>query len=163
MTWAYTCGRSTRVGGALVILGAVLARFPLEIALAANDVRIRVVSSRADMVTGGDALVEITGASSAVPAIAVILNGRDVTNVFRAAGSNGSLLGRIEGLTIGRNVLEARTRGKRVVRLDLHNHPIAGPVFSGPHQTPFVCQTEEAGLGPALDYNCSAPTVVGYV
>jgi hypothetical protein len=98
-----------------------------------------------------------------MPAIAVTLNGRDVTNGFRTAGSNGSLLGRIEGLTIGRSVLEARARGKGVARLDLQNHPIAGPVFSGPHQTPFVCQTEEAGLGPALDYNCSAPTVVGYV
>ena len=43
------------------------------------------------------------------------------------------------------------------------NHPITGPIISGPHQTPFVCQTEAAGLGHALDADCSAKTNVSYV
>ena len=37
-----------------------------------------------------------------------------------------------------------------------------GPVFSGAHQTPFYCETEAAGLGPATDDDCSAPTQVVY-
>jgi hypothetical protein len=43
-----------------------------------------------------------------------------------------------------------------VARLVVRNHPVTGPVISGPHQTPFRCETEEAGLGPALDDDCSA-------
>ncbi len=38
------------------------------------------------------------------------------------------------------------------------NYPITGPVFSGPHQKPFVCQTEVWDLGAPLDENCSAAT-----
>ena len=53
--------------------------------------------------------------------------------------------------------------------LELTNYPITGPIISGPHQTPFVCQTDTfklpdgATLGPATDANCSAPTKVQYV
>src|SRR5262249_16709965 len=42
------------------------------------------------------------------------------------------------------------------------NHPLTGPVFSGPHQQPFICQTETNGLGAPLDANCSAKSVVQY-
>ena len=41
--------------------------------------------------------------------------------------------------------------------LTVTNHPITGPILSGPHLTPFECSTEASGLGPALDANCSAP------
>src|SRR5690606_41810167 len=46
------------------------------------------------------------------------------------------------------------------ISLDVVDHPMTGPVFSGPHLEPFVCTTEEHGLGPATDDDCSAPTVV---
>jgi hypothetical protein len=42
------------------------------------------------------------------------------------------------------------------------NHPITGPVFAGEHLTPFVCKTEESGLGKPLDADCSAATKVEY-
>ena len=132
---------------------------------AQGRVDIRVVSSRPDMVSGGDALIEITGASapSAPPAVSVTVNGRDVTSAFRAVTPGGRLLGRIDALTLGKNAVEVRTGGSRQARLELTNYPDSGPVFSGPHQIPFVCQTDAAGLGPTVDANCSAPTVVTYV
>ena len=132
---------------------------------AQGRVDIRVVSSRPDMVSGGDALIEITSASaaSAPPAVSVTVNGRDVTSAFRAVTPDGRLLGRIDALTLGKNTVEVRADGRRQARLDLTNHPDSGPVFSGPHQTPFMCQTDAAGLGPAVDANCRAPTVVSYV
>jgi Tannase-like family of unknown function (DUF6351) len=34
--------------------------------------------------------------------------------------------------------------------------------FSGPYESPFICMTQQAGLGPALDANCSAPTITSY-
>ena len=38
-------------------------------------------------------------------------------------------------------------------RLKVENHPITGPIFSGPQQQPFVCKTQtQAGLGyPKVD------------
>src|SRR6185436_12979676 len=47
-------------------------------------------------------------------------------------------------------------------RLELINSPITGPVISGRHQSPFVCKTEELGLGSALDADCSAKTKIVY-
>jgi hypothetical protein len=154
----------TWIGGACV--AGLLTLFPAAWSvLAAEKVEIRVVSSRPDMVSGGDALLEITGVTPtpASPAVSVTVNGRDLTNAFHAASPGGPLLGRVDGLTLGMNTVEVRAGGKSQARLDLLNHPITGPVFSGPHQTPFICQTEDAGLGPALDVDCSAKTVVTYV
>jgi uncharacterized tannase-like protein DUF6351 len=157
----------TRVRGACVIMAGLLVPAAWN-TLAEEKVDVRVVSSRADMVSGGDALIEITGVATTPlsPTVGVTLNGQDLTNEFRAASHQlpgGPLLGRINALTLGRNTLEVRAGGKRQARLDLTNHPITGPIFSGPHQTPFVCQTDVAGLGPALDANCTAATLVTYV
>lgn len=122
-------------------------------------VDIRVLSGRPDMVSGGDALVQIAGSDK----VAVTLNGRDISGVFRPGRMKGSLVGRVEGLTVGPNSLEIKAEGKAARRLDLLNHPIAGPIFSGPHQKPFICETAAAGLGAALDADCSARTVVTYI
>ena len=121
-------------------------------------VEIRVLSGRPDMVSGGDALVQITGSDKA----SVALNGRDVTSLFRSGKAPRSLVGRVEGLAVGRNTLEVKAGTGTARRVELVNHPTAGPIFSGPHQKPFICETEIAGLGPALDANCSAKTVIAY-
>jgi hypothetical protein len=42
------------------------------------------------------------------------------------------------------------------------NHPITGPIVSGPHLKPFICTTKESGLGEPLDENCSAATKIEY-
>jgi len=105
---------------------------------AAEDMALRVVSGRPDMVTGGTALVEI--AVPALHSIHVTLNGRELTKAFRPGRIAGTLLGRVEGLKLGKNTLEAREGSKRA-RLELVNSPIMGPVFSGRRQTPFICDT----------------------
>jgi hypothetical protein len=156
--------RRIRFAGALA--ASVCMIFPAGgSVLTAEKVAARVVSGRPDMVTGGDALVEITGVAPAAAssALSVTLNGRDVTSAFRAGPAGGPLFGRIDGLAIGRNTVEVRVGGKRQARLELTNYPLAGPVFSGPHQVPFICQTEAAGLGPALDADCTARTAVTYI
>src|SRR5262249_57979720 len=73
----------------------------------------------------------------------------------------------------GDNLLKAATRQANPSasgKLKLHNYPITGPIFSGPHETPFVCMTQNfrlpastETLGPPLDANCSAATRVSYV
>jgi hypothetical protein len=137
------------------VLGIVLAAFA---AAAPKGVEIRVLSGRPDMVTGGDALVEV----NAVEKFSATLNGQDATKSFHPGRTAGTLIGHLEGLKTGKNALEIKS-AKGSAKLELINYPITGPVFSGPHQKPFVCQTEQAGLGPALDEDCAAKTVVTYV
>ena len=79
---------------------------------------------------------------------------------FAAANAR---VGLIRDLRLGKNELVARTKGREpAATLTVINHPVTGPVIAGPHQTPFVCETEAFGLGPALDSNCSAKTRVEY-
>jgi uncharacterized tannase-like protein DUF6351 len=128
-------------------------------ALAApRAVEIRALSGRPDMVTGGDALIETTASSEKFSAT---LNGQDISKSFRPGKTPGTLVAHIDGLKNGKNALEIKS-AKGSAKLELINYPITGPVFSGPHQKPFVCQTEQAGLGAPLDEDCSTRTVVIY-
>ncbi|HEV8147091.1 MAG TPA: DUF6351 family protein [Bryobacteraceae bacterium] len=126
--------------------------------LPAASLTITTLSSRPDMVSGGDALVEIKGASMK---LSVHLNGSDVATAFQADDSRGSLVGLVRGLKLGANTLVAKA-GSEHVTLKLVNHPITGPIVSGPHLNPFICTTKESGLGEPLDENCSAQTKVEY-
>src|SRR6185436_12685866 len=127
----------------------------LALGAAAQTLELRPLSGHPDRVTGGAALVEIAG--PALDSVRITLNGHDVTKAFRPGRTAGTLLGRVETLKPGKNSLEARAGSKRT-RLELINSPITGPVISGPHQSPFVCKTEELGLGTPLDADCSAKT-----
>ena len=44
------------------------------------------------------------------------------------------------------------------LQLDIDNHPTGGPVLSGPHLQPWICTTQNHGLGAPLDADCNAPT-----
>ena len=142
-----------------IFLSATACCMLLSSAAVAADVEVRVLSGRADMVTGGDALVET---NAALEKFNARLNGQDITRSFRPGKTAGTLIARVEGLKIGKNTLEVKS-AKGPAKLELTNYPTTGPVFSGPHQKPFVCQTEQAGLGAPLDGDCSAKTIVTYV
>ncbi len=125
----------------------------------AQRLDVSVLSGRAEMVTGGDALVEVSGFGR--DSLQVELNGKDITRSFRPSANSSRLIGRLFRLKVGKNSLEARA-GDRTARLELVNHPHTGPVFSGPHQDPFVCETERAGLGRPVDAKCSIETRTEY-
>ena len=111
--------------------------------------QIRVLSNRADLVSGGDALVEIVvPATAGVPTVDA--NGRNVTSAFRRL-ANGRVLGLVTGLRVGANTLTARAGG-RAARLTVTNAPIGGPVFSGPQIQPWTCQVG------AVDAKCNQAT-----
>ena len=109
------------------------------------------------MVTGGDALIEIDGFG-----FTVTLNGHDVSQEFRAGPRAGTLLGRVEGLRPGKNLLEVRRGHNLAAHAELTNYAITGPVFSGPHQKPFACEPQSVKMDPPLDADCSLPTKVTY-
>jgi uncharacterized tannase-like protein DUF6351 len=128
---------------------------------AADGLTVTTISSRADLVSGGDALVEIRGAAAMPARVSVMVNNRDVSSAFHANAERRSLIGLVEGLALGRNTIVARS-GSQTARLELTNHPVTGPILSGEHLKPFVCKTAESGLGEPLDADCSAAAKVEY-
>ena len=114
------------------------------------------------MVSGGEVLVRVDVGKDINPAdVQITSDGQDVTSSFHVQ-SDRSLLGLVSGLAIGRNRLVA-TAGRRFASsLDVIDHSINGPVFSGKQQLPFLCQTTSFGLAPSSPPDCSSPTVVSY-
>jgi hypothetical protein len=126
---------------------------------------ISVVSSDPSRVTGGDALVEVLVPDrAAAQDVRVRAGDREVTGNFTEVAP-GVLRGLVTDLPLGTTrltaVLDRRGRGP-VGSVTVVNHPIAGPVFSGAHQTPFYCETDAAGLGPSQGEDCFATTQVVY-
>ncbi|HEX8084225.1 MAG TPA: DUF6351 family protein [Solirubrobacteraceae bacterium] len=130
-------------------LGALLATAPS--ALAAADTEIKVLSNRADIVSGGDALVQVVPPDGVEPsALRVDVDGRDVTGQF-AVRPDGRFLALLTGLKEGANIVTARAPGDRGARLTVRNHPIGGPTIAGPQIQPWTC------FEGALDAQCNRP------
>jgi len=125
---------------------------------------ISVVSNRADLISGGDALVSVDLLDTSPRAIRVELNGTNITSAF-AVRPNGRYEGLVTGLEEGKNILRVRP-GNGVGRwIEITNHPIGGPVFSGEQIQPWLCRTHLQGgttpaLGPAVDEKCNAAAPV---
>lgn len=119
---------------------------------AVRGLHVAVVSTRADLVSGGDALIEVRSAS---PRFTVRAGGRDVTRVFRSVGS-GRHLGLVDGLPLGRTTITATAAG-RSDRVVVVNHPAGGPVLSGPQTRHYRCP--EGTRTP----RCEAPARYDYL
>ena len=101
------------------------------------------LSNRADLVSGGDVLVEVKLVSPASFAkLRVERNGTDVTLSF-AKQPDGRIIGTVTGLVNGTNtiVATASDRSFAGARLIVTNHPVGGPVLLGSQVLPFVCAT----------------------
>ena len=110
-----------------------------KVPAAAAALKIVVLSNRADLISEGDALVQIEVPSGVDPgSIRVDVDGRDVTSAF-AVRSDGRFLGRVENLAPGANVLTAKESKKHGARITITNHSRGGPVFSGPQIQPWTC------------------------
>src|SRR2546430_1135836 len=152
--------RSSRWPGALVACAVLVGAAPAPAHKPARHIAIRVLSNRADLVSGGDALVELT-LPTAKGQLQVSVAGRDARPAFRGIGAR-RYTGLIRGLRVGRNTLVARL-GRRRARLAITNHPIGGPIFAGPQVEPWFCATEAWGLGRPENAQCDAMPVVSYV
>src|SRR5262245_33013711 len=138
---------------------------------------IEVLSGRPDAVTGGDALVRVTVRKNvALNEMRIKLNGTDITSAFVSNSVARTLTGLVTGLGLGENLLEVidprgnvRGKGRADADIVLTNYPITGPMFSGPHEQPFACATQQfnlpggaGNLGAPLDANCSIARRVDY-
>lgn len=128
-------------------------------ALAPGQIELLTLSTLPDTVSGGDVLMAVRGLSGE-DSLEVTRNGVDVSAAFQRL-ENGEWHGLVEGLHLGGNQVTATASGpdgSRNATLHLKNHPITGPVTSGPQQQPFRCQTEGSGLGEPIDEHCSIET-----
>ncbi len=148
-----------------------------------SDISVRVVSTQAHLVSGGDALIEVvTSPSWGDDELRVTINGEGRPVPFRhapAARGTSAYRGLVEGLRIGENTIEVEGNLGSTEILVV-NYPITGPIISGPHLEPYFCLSElspgrdgaprEFAIGngeslddTSLDESCSLPTRVDYV
>lgn len=127
---------------------------------ARDELAIEVVSGRADLVSGGDALIGLTGA--ALDGMQVDVDGRDVTDAFVVTDS-GRVMGLVDGLAPGENVVTAVRPDGIGASLTITNHAIGGPLFSGPQLEPWICTTAAHGLGDPVDEQCNGETIHWFV
>jgi hypothetical protein len=104
------------------------------------------LTNRADLISGGDALVEVRVPSTiALDGVRLTLNGRDVTSSFQVNAAARTMRGVLTGLKEGGNQFVAETgkkgHGPQHAKLTINNHGIGGPVLSGEQITPFFCAT----------------------
>jgi hypothetical protein len=115
-------------------------------------VRLQLLSSPARYVSGGDARIAVRAAPGQHDKLELWLNGRPIGMPLVSRGDR--LEGVVTGLGLGDNRLEVRHRRSGVRDgITLTNHPISGPMFSGPQQHPFVCTTTQGAVGrqPLVD------------
>jgi hypothetical protein len=151
-----------------------LAGASVVFAKATLDFDIRTLSTRADTVTGGDVLIEVSVPQNVPRQKAIVFaNGANITSTLHWDESSRTLTGLVTGLRLGANEISADSNGngngRPTALLAITNYPITGPVFSGTHETPFKCETTAFAfpdgtrpLGSPLDADCSIARRVDY-
>ena len=160
--------------GMAVVMCIALAACSDDDSPAPPSVTVQTLSNRADLISGGSALVELklpAGASAAT--LQVDVNGRDVTAAF-ASRADGRIVGLVSDLLNGANTVTARSANGSFGggRLVITNRPIGGPVLVSSQIQPYVCATPtavaESGATPgstasglttaAVDVQCNIAT-----
>lgn len=137
-----------------------------------KNIEISVLSSAPDQVSGGDARIAIQAPPGQRGKLSLTLNGKPL-ELAPLDPSRRRLEMVIDGLNEGNNELDlSHERFGHVQTLTLTNHPITGPIFSGPQQSPFICTTpHEFGIEPQVDsadppgfkvYSEAGDSVIGY-
>ena len=134
-----------------------------------DELEIVTLSNRADLISGGDALVEVRVPRD-VPLgeVRLSLNGHDVTSSFSGDAAAHVLRGVLIGLVQGRNDFVAETqahrRGAPRASLKITNHPIGGPVLLGSQTQPWICATPtgSAAAGDTPATNASGLTTTAF-
>ena len=127
-----------------------------------HQFQIRTLSNRADLISGGDALVEVKVPRSVpLSRVRLALNGTDVSASFVADSSARTLRGVLRGLRVGDNRFEAQSsthgHGQPSARLTITNHPRGGPVLLSTQTQPWICATPApvAAVGSTPGSNAS--------
>ena len=138
-----------------------------------EPLQLRTVNNRADLVSGGDAMIEIVlPAGADARGLSVSVGSVDQSSAFRTL-ADGRVVGVVTGLAVGVNTVRAETDSAKPGLLQVTNAPRHGPLISGALSQPFYCATptqtvvngnlpatNASGLGGAPDANCNIATEV---
>lgn len=105
--------------------------------------KVQTLSTRADLVTGGSALVEVVlPANAASSKLKVAVGTTDVTSAF-VTRTDGRTVGLVTGLASGANTLNVTSTDNSFAgaTLAVTNHPIGGPLLVATQSMPWVCAT----------------------
>ncbi|MGI9578204.1 MAG: DUF6351 family protein [Microthrixaceae bacterium] len=116
---------------------------------------VTVASTRPEMVTGGDALIEV--AAESVDSVTV--DGEDAEVDFHS--NDGVSRGLVTGLPEGPSTIAVEADGDSG-EVEVTNHPIQGPVFSGQQLSIVTCTTDRYGLSESTAPNCEAGPTTRY-
>lgn len=104
--------------------------------------QVLVLSNRSDLLSEGNALIEVTTVDpSNLNGATVFLNTEDVTEQF-AVRENGRFMAKLSGMQLGENTLRVLLADGKELVAELTNHPNGGPIFSGPQIGPYTCQAD---------------------
>lgn len=117
-----------------------------------QNVSISSLSSAPEYVSGNSVLLSIEGLDS-LSGIRFRANGQPLS--IRRAEQHSPLQVLLEGLSPGGNTVELINSDNQVLAsLPVTNHPVSGPLFSGPQQYPFVCSSVlEWNVQPLVDHD----------
>ncbi len=160
--WRFTAGAVS----ALAL--AALAACSLNDGVDPEPLQIRTLSNRADLVSGGDVLVQIVPPAGADGSGLIVRVGtRDVSSAF-AKRADGRITGVVSGLSTGDNMLVAEMTNASAAQLTVTNAPRSGPLISGAQIGPYYCATPTpqgvsgntpatpaSGLAGTADANCN--------
>ncbi|MGH3423336.1 MAG: DUF6351 family protein, partial [Nocardioidaceae bacterium] len=133
--------------------------------------RVGVASSPRGLVSGGDARLRVTvPAGVSLDDVVVTTDGGHVSGFAPVPGQH-LLEGVADELPPGDTTVTAtidnRGRGGRHASVTLTNHPLDGPMFSGPKQEPFFCATSgdaaKADLPASTEDDCRIDRKVDFV
>ena len=157
---------SAGIASALAL--AALAACSLDDDVDPEPLQLKTLSNRADLVSGGDVLVQIVppvGADGS--GLVVRVGARDVSAAF-AKRADGRITGVVSGLSNGDNLLVAEMTNASAAQLTITNAPRSGPLISGAQISPFYCATptpqvvsgntpatSASGLAGTADANCN--------
>jgi hypothetical protein len=125
-----------------------------------RGLRIETPAARASAVAGSAVLVAVDGPGADRPgAVKLTLDGHDVTTESSPTVSDERTLALVTGLTPGEHEIVAKVDDS-TASATVTAFASSGPIVAGPQAPLPVCTTEQFGLGPPLDANCSADTKV---
>ena len=162
--WFSLCAQFFLAAFLMVSLGACVVIGDDDVV---ESYKLVTLSGRPEMVTGGNALIEVvTPKNQSLSELRLTLNGVDVTSPFRSDGVG--LVGLLETLGPTNELSLLTSDGINRATLSITNYPVEGPVFSGPHETPFMCETDAFSLlsgetlGEPVNEDCSIERRVDY-
>lgn len=104
---------------------------------------VLVLSNRSDLISGNDALVEVSVPEAQRGSPVQLRSGAHDFSSALVESQPGRLRALVTDLALGSNTIIASVGG-RSGSATVVNHPIGGPVFSGPQAQPWTCTNPEA-------------------